>query len=341
VAPRLWSRVAAAVVLAAAVPAVSLTTAAPAQAAACSTASGVTVVVDFNQLGGGVRVACDGSGGGDSAASLFTSNGFSLTPVARFPSFVCRVNGAPASDPCQNTPPSDAYWSLYWSDGRSGRWSYSSQSAYSLKIPDGGYVAFSWKQGSASAPPSASASPHAPEPSSATQTPATQSPATQSPNSQSPNSQSPNGQSPNGQSPNGQSSNGQSGGGARNGGGGGDGDDTGGAADPAAGGQPSASTSPSASGSASGGGSTRSPGPGKPGRTGHKAEEPKGEQDGKPGAEPAATPTDAADPDVAPTASPPAADDGLPGWVAPGLIAVLFAAAGATVLVRRRGAARQ
>ena len=44
---------------------------AAASAAACASATGVTVVVDFNELGGGVQLKCDGSGGGDTAASLF------------------------------------------------------------------------------------------------------------------------------------------------------------------------------------------------------------------------------------------------------------------------------
>ena len=52
--------------------------------------------------------------------------GFSLTYVQRQPGFVCRINGAPASDPCVNTPPADAYWGLWWSDGKSGSWTYSS-----------------------------------------------------------------------------------------------------------------------------------------------------------------------------------------------------------------------
>ena len=31
--------------------------------------------------------------------------------------YVCRVSGKPADDPCVNTPPADAYWGLFWSDG--------------------------------------------------------------------------------------------------------------------------------------------------------------------------------------------------------------------------------
>lgn len=127
--------------------------AAPAAAAACGSADGVTVVVDPHQLGGGLQSVCDSDGGGTKATTLFTNNGFALTYVQRQPGFVCRINGAPASDPCVNTPPADAYWGLFWSDGKSGKWSYSSTGAASLKVPDGGYVAFSWQSGKGRALP--------------------------------------------------------------------------------------------------------------------------------------------------------------------------------------------
>ncbi|MCL3820328.1 hypothetical protein [Aeromicrobium wangtongii] len=64
-----------------------------------------------------------------------------LTPVDRQPGFVCRVDGAPDSAGCVNTPPSDAYWGLFWSDGRSGTWTYASEGVGSLKVPAGGWVA--------------------------------------------------------------------------------------------------------------------------------------------------------------------------------------------------------
>ena len=135
----------------------------PADAAGCSGSRGVTVVVDHGTLGGGVTQACSSSGGGKSGLTQFTSTGFSLTYVQRQPGFVCRIDGEPASDPCVNTPPGDAYWGLWWSDGKSGSWSYSSVAAGSLKIPDGGYVAFAWQSGAKSAP-AVSPTPHASAP---------------------------------------------------------------------------------------------------------------------------------------------------------------------------------
>ena len=81
-------------------------------AAPCSEAGGVSVVVDYRELGGGVQSLCDSVGGGRSAATLLTDNGFPLVYVQRQPGFVCRVSGVPAGDPCVSTPPADAYWGL-------------------------------------------------------------------------------------------------------------------------------------------------------------------------------------------------------------------------------------
>ncbi|MEO5851674.1 MAG: hypothetical protein ABIQ15_04095, partial [Nocardioides sp.] len=137
-----------------AVAAASLTVvgASPAEAAPCTAAGGVSVVVDFRELGSGAQATCDLEGSGRTATSLFTGNGFPLTYAQRQPGFVCRVSGAPASDPCVNTSPADAYWGLYWSNGTSGSWTYSTLGAGSLEIPAGGSVAFAW-QGASEGPP--------------------------------------------------------------------------------------------------------------------------------------------------------------------------------------------
>jgi hypothetical protein len=132
---------------------------APATAAMCSTA-GISVVVDFGALGGGIRTGCDASGNRN-AATAFENTDNHLSYASRQPGFVCRVRGIPASDPCINTAPADAYWGLYWSDGTSG-WKYASTSAGSLTVPAGGSVAFSWQNGGGDPPGIAPASPAPP-----------------------------------------------------------------------------------------------------------------------------------------------------------------------------------
>lgn len=110
-----------------------------ASASGCAAGSGVTTVV-----GSTVRCA---SGGSRSAASAFSATGHSLTRVQRQPGFVCKVDGYPSSS-CVNTPPTNAYWGLFWSDGKSGTWSYASVGVDSLKIPAGGWVGFAFQSGS-------------------------------------------------------------------------------------------------------------------------------------------------------------------------------------------------
>ncbi|QWC85507.1 hypothetical protein KLP28_01615 [Nocardioidaceae bacterium] len=130
---------------------------APVAAAATCSGPGVSVVVDFNQLGGGVTSGCDGDGGGRPASEVFPGAGYPLTYVQTQPGFVCRVSGEPASTSCARTPPADAFWSLWWTDGTSGQWTYANEGVASLDVPSGGSLAFSWQQGGARTPPSLAA----------------------------------------------------------------------------------------------------------------------------------------------------------------------------------------
>lgn len=136
----------------------------PAQAAACSGTNGVTVVVDFGSLGGGVQTRCASSDPASGLAALQAA-GFSITPVQRFPGFVCRIDGKPSSDPCVNTPPDTAYWS-YWYAKRGGSWTYSGEGP-STRDPAPGTVE-GWAFGSGGkpgiAPPAAPAPPPPPPP---------------------------------------------------------------------------------------------------------------------------------------------------------------------------------
>jgi hypothetical protein len=126
----------------------------PAAAALCS-GSGVNVVVDFNDLGGGVQKGCDPGGAGRSGDKVFPAAGFGLTYAQREPGFVCRVRNAPQSAQCVNASPTNAYWGLYWSDGKSGKWTYSSSGVGGTSVPNGGFLAFSWQNGGSADPPGA------------------------------------------------------------------------------------------------------------------------------------------------------------------------------------------
>lgn len=120
----------------------------------CADASGVTVVVDFTDLGGAVVVRCvrgplpDGMSG----LEALRGAGFTVEGTARWgDAFVCRIQGRPAADEslsfdgeddyherCQDTPPAQAYWG-YWYADDGGSWRYSSQSAASRQVNEGGF----------------------------------------------------------------------------------------------------------------------------------------------------------------------------------------------------------
>jgi hypothetical protein len=119
----------------------------------CAGSKGVTVVVDYHQLGGQTRTVCRKRDGGKLASALFPSSGFALDYVPRDPGFVCRVHKKPSASACANTPPANAYWGLFWSNGKTGRWKYAALGVTSLRIPAGGSVAFSWQGNDQRTPP--------------------------------------------------------------------------------------------------------------------------------------------------------------------------------------------
>jgi hypothetical protein len=128
---RSWRAYAGALLLAA-VLVVADPAAQPALAAACSGTTGVTVVVDFTKLGGGITVACDPTDPATGIAAL-KGAGFTVTGTKRYGlAFVCRINGKPnaTQDPCVVTPPATKYWS-YWHASRHGKWTFSTVGALS------------------------------------------------------------------------------------------------------------------------------------------------------------------------------------------------------------------
>ncbi|GGU25254.1 hypothetical protein [Lentzea flava] len=155
----------------------------PAHAAGCD---GVTVVVDFRGLGGGVQQGC-APGSPASGVAALAAAGFGYTYASRQPGFVCRINGKPGADTdkCVTTSPASAYWS-YW-HGSGGSWSYSNQGAATY-VPARGTVegwAFGAGEQPGIAPPAPAPVPPAPQP------PAPQPPAPKPPVGQPPAPQPP------------------------------------------------------------------------------------------------------------------------------------------------------
>ncbi len=110
-----------------------------ASAATCTSAGGVSVVVDFRELGGSVVTACAEDGGGKSATAIFDSVGVAMSYSQ--PSARVRLPLESRQRAVLTPRPADAYWGLWWSDGTAASWTYSSYGVGSLTVPAGGSVA--------------------------------------------------------------------------------------------------------------------------------------------------------------------------------------------------------
>ncbi|MEI5100607.1 hypothetical protein RB200_21390 [Streptomyces sp. PmtG] len=133
----------------------------------CPDGNGVTVVIDFRELGGTTLVRC-AVGSQETGLAALKDAGFRITGTNRWgESFICRLEGKPGADrePCVDTPPAKAYWS-YWHASNGGRWTYSQYGATYRTPPKGSFEGWSFSldrgQGEAPAPRVAPRRPSAP-----------------------------------------------------------------------------------------------------------------------------------------------------------------------------------
>jgi hypothetical protein len=121
-----------------------------ASSGACPGPTGVTVVVDFQGLGGGILVRC-APGSPSTGFAALAGAGLDVEQVRNTPGFLCRIDGRPGPDQerCINTPPATAYWS-YWHASRGGSWVYSQLGAGNRKPPPGSVEGWSFAAGSTS-----------------------------------------------------------------------------------------------------------------------------------------------------------------------------------------------
>ena len=113
----------------------------------CPTSNGVTVVVDYQELGGATEIRC-AAGAQSSGIAALQNAGFTVTGTQRWGlAFVCRINGKPtsATEPCINTPPTTAYWG-YWHAANGGSWTYSTAGASSYKPALGSFEGWSFSK---------------------------------------------------------------------------------------------------------------------------------------------------------------------------------------------------
>ncbi|RSM34705.1 hypothetical protein DMA12_47130 [Amycolatopsis balhimycina DSM 5908] len=124
--------------------AAGFTGAAPASAAAtegaCPAGGGVTVVVDFGDLGPGSSIRCAPGTPANGIAALQEA-GFQVVGSQKYGLAVaCRIDGKPGPDvePCAGMPSATAYWS-YWHAPAGGTWQSSQEGAQTAKPAPGGF----------------------------------------------------------------------------------------------------------------------------------------------------------------------------------------------------------
>lgn len=149
--------------------------AAPSQAAStqASSCEGVTMVVEFNRLGGGDQIRC-APGDPDSGVAALKAAGYTPTRAAQEAGyFLCRIDGKPADDPCQRASPEDAYWS-YWHAEPGGSWTFSNAGAASYDPAPGSVEGWSFGGGEppSTPPPARRQAPASPRPVATTAAPA-------------------------------------------------------------------------------------------------------------------------------------------------------------------------
>lgn len=126
----------------------------------CDSATDVMVVVNYQELGGGIVVGCATDDPRDGFEALRQA-GFRVDTTVRFPGFLCRIDGKPANDPCHTASPADAYWS-YWLAPRGGRWCYANFGAGNRPVVPGTVEGWSFSKDRTAAqtpPPSSSPPP--------------------------------------------------------------------------------------------------------------------------------------------------------------------------------------
>lgn len=125
----------------------------------CRDDTGVTVVVDFSDLGGDIVVRCAPGPvrAGYTGVDALKGAGFTPTGTQRWGlAFVCRIQGRPSAgesldtdgnpdyhERCVDTPPASAYWG-YWYADNGGAWTYSSAGPKNRDAIAGGFEGWSF-----------------------------------------------------------------------------------------------------------------------------------------------------------------------------------------------------
>lgn len=126
----------------------------------CTGNDGVTVVVDFGTLGGGMQTRCAPEPVGSGFEAL-TKAGFTYEGTTRFPGLLCRIDGKPSpqQDACYNAPPPRFYWAYWTAPAAGGAWTYSDAGAGNREPPPGSVDGWAFSDGCTRKPGAATTCP--------------------------------------------------------------------------------------------------------------------------------------------------------------------------------------
>ena len=123
----------------------------------CPNANGVTVVVDFQQLGGETIVRCFPTTSSGTGLDALKGSGFQIEGVQRWgEAFICRIENRPSAveslpivgnpgykERCIDTPPPSGFWS-YWYAGNNCAWRFSQWGVKNRDFYLGGFEGWSF-----------------------------------------------------------------------------------------------------------------------------------------------------------------------------------------------------
>ncbi|MDT8910718.1 hypothetical protein [Amycolatopsis sp. PS_44_ISF1] len=109
----------------------------------CPDATGVTVVVDFQDLGGEPLIRC-APGPQENGVTAMQNAGLDLVGAGKYGlALICRIEGRPADQSCTGLPPESASWS-FWTAADGGRWESSQVGVQGWKPPAGSFEGWSF-----------------------------------------------------------------------------------------------------------------------------------------------------------------------------------------------------
>ncbi|HWD02202.1 MAG TPA: hypothetical protein VG674_07085 [Amycolatopsis sp.] len=109
----------------------------------CPDATGVTVVVDFQDLGGDTLIRC-APGPQANGVTALQNAGFDLVGTGKYGlALICKIDGKPADQSCSALPPESASWG-FWTATNGGKWASSQVGVQSWKPPAGSFEGWSF-----------------------------------------------------------------------------------------------------------------------------------------------------------------------------------------------------